>query len=117
MTKKVIVLGMAASMVLMSGCATIMSGKTQTIDVTSATTKKFSIDGQNYTTPAKVLVKRSQDDKEISVNGCDKKVPLKASMNPAVMGNILLGGVFGSTTDLAGGAGWKYDDNVTLDCQ
>jgi len=111
-----VLLGMATSIVMMSGCATIISGKTQTIDVTANTTKKFSIDGQSYTTPAKVLVKRSKDEKVISVDGC-KDVQLKSEMNPVVLGNILAGGLLGSTTDLAGGAGWKYDDNVTLDCK
>ena len=112
-----VLLGMVTSMILMSGCATIISGKTQTIDVTSKTTKTFSIDGQEYTTPAKVHLERSQDDKVISVKDCNKNIPLKSNMNPVVIGNVLVGGLLGSTTDLAGGAGWKYDDNVTLDCK
>jgi uncharacterized protein YceK len=112
-----VLLGMATSMVLMSGCATIISGKTQVVDVTSKTTKTFSIDGQEYQTPAKVHLHRSKDDKVISVNGCNEDIPLKSSMNPVVIGNILAGGLLGSTTDLAGGAGWKYDDNITLDCK
>lgn len=111
-----VLLGMVTSMVLMSGCATIISGKMQTIDVTSTTTKSFSIDGQSYSTPAKVNLKRSKDDKVLAVNGC-KDIPLKAKINPVFFGNIIAGGLLGSTTDLAGGAGWKYDDNVTLDCK
>lgn len=114
--KTVILLGMATSMIFMSGCATIISGKTQTIDVTSKTAKKFTVDGQSYSTPAKVIVTRDSDDKNITVDGCEN-VTLKSEVNPVILGNIVLGGVFGSTTDLAGGPGWKYDDNVTLDCK
>jgi len=109
-------LGMTSFMFVMGGCATIVSGKTQVIDVTSKITKTFSIDGLEYKTPAKVHLHRSKDDKVISVNGC-KDIPLKSEMNPVVIGNVLVGGLLGSTTDFAGGAGWKYDDNITLDCK
>ena len=113
-----VLLGIATSIVMMSGCATIVSGKTQTIDVTASTTKTFSIDGQSYTTPAKVIVKRSKDEKVISVDGCDKKILLKSKMNPAFLGNILIGGVLGSTTDAVTDSMWKYsEDNITVDCQ
>lgn len=110
-----VLLGMVSSMVLMSGCATIINGKTQVVDVTSETTKTFSIDGQEYSTPAKVHLHRAKDNKEIVVDGCSEKVTLKSEMNPAVLGNILVGGLPGTTTDLGSGSGWKYADEVSLD--
>lgn len=115
--KKTLILtvGAVSTMVLMSGCATIINGKTQVVDVTSGTKKTFNIDGQEYTTPAKVHLHRDKDNKEITVDGCSEKVTLKSEMNPAVLGNILFGGLPGTTTDLATGSGWKYDDEVSLD--
>lgn len=110
-----VLLGMAASMVLMSGCATIINGKTQVVDVTSGTKKTFNIDGQKYSTPAKVHLHRGKESKLIDVDGCSEKVTLKSEMNPAVLGNILFGGLPGTTTDLGTGSGWKYDDEVSLD--
>lgn len=113
MKKRVLLsMGLIGAMLLASGCATIISGKTQTITVTSAKKKTFSVEGVKYTTPAKVLVKRSKNNKIIKVKGC-KDIVLKSGVNPVVYGNIVAGGVIGSSVD-SGASAWKYQDNVVL---
>jgi hypothetical protein len=104
--------GIVISMFFMGGCATVISGKTQTITVTAKKKTSFTIEGARYTTPAKILVRRSKKDKIIHVNGC-KNIVLKAGVNPVAYGNIVAGGVIGSSVD-SGGAGWKYQDTVVL---
>jgi uncharacterized protein YceK len=110
--KTIIFVGVITSMLFMGGCATVISGKTQTITVTSKKKKTFTLDGARYTTPAKVLVKRSDKNKVIHVNGC-KNVVLKTGVNPVVYGNIVAGGLIGSSVD-SGAAAWKYQDSVVL---
>ena len=105
-------LGVAVSVAMLGGCATVISGQTQTITVTSKTKKSFTLDGGKYITPAKVVVKRSKNNKVIKTRGC-KDILLKSGTNPVVYGNILAGGVIGSSVD-SGAAAWKYQDTVEL---
>ena len=97
---------------IMGGCATIISGKTQAVNITSKKKRSFSIDGRKYTTPAKVVLTRGKNNKIIKVRGC-RNVILKSSVNPVVYGNVVAGGVIGSSVD-SGEAAWKYQDNIEL---
>ena len=110
--KSFILVSSTLSVVFFSGCATIISGKTQSINVTSKTPTTFSIDGAQYTTPAKVVVKRSKENKTIQVDGCEDVV-LHSVTNPVVYGNIIAGGLVGSSVD-SGAAAWKYEDSIEL---
>lgn len=113
-----VLLGMGTSMIMMNGCATIMSGKTQKINLMSEKKQQVKIDGVSYTSPSMINIKRGKEDKVLTVNGCDKKILLKSEMNPAFLGNIIFGGVFGSTTDAATDSMWKYsEDNIAVDCK
>ncbi len=114
---RLVLLGVTASMIFTTGCATLISGKTQTIDVQSKTEKKFKVDGKEYTTPAKVILTRGDTDKIITVDGCEDNVTVKSGMNGMFWGNVLIGGVVGSTTDAISGSAWSYDDNITIDCK
>jgi len=100
-----------------NGCSTLIGGKTQTINITSKEKKEVEIDGRKYTTPAQVIVRRSSDDKLIRVQNCDKNVTIKSSVRPLFFGNIIFGGVIGSTTDATNDAMWEYDDKINVDCQ
>ncbi|MDQ7032249.1 MAG: hypothetical protein Q9M37_05980 [Desulfonauticus sp.] len=107
-----------------SGCATILSGKTQKIDVSSTGKSgvKFEIDGQIYQTPAIVTIERENKDKIIKVldSTCtQKQYLLNKKINPLFFVNIFLGeaGVFGSTTDYVTNAMWQYDSNVDIKCK
>jgi len=99
-----------------SGCATLMGGgKTQTVNIKSNKPKEIQVDGRKYTTPAQIMVKRSSDDKVITVEGCNKNITMKSSVRPLFFGNIIFGGVFGSTTDATNDTMWEYDD-INIDC-
>jgi uncharacterized protein YceK len=107
---------------LFSGCATILSGKTQKINVTSTgkTGVEFEIDNQTFKTPAIVTVERENKDKIIKVldEECSQKqILLNKKINPVFFVNILSGGALGSTTDYLSGAMWQYDDNVQIQCK
>jgi hypothetical protein len=99
-----------------NGCATLMGGKTQTVNVKSNKSKEIQVDGRKYTTPAQIIVKRSSDDKVITVEGCDKNITMKSNVRPLFFGNIIFGGIFGSTTDATNDAMWEYDDDINIDC-
>ena len=105
---------------LLGGCATILSGKTQSINITTDTGKKYSasIDSQKYTVPSIIVLTRENKDKILTLDECpDQKTLLHKEINPVFFVNILSGGVFGSTTDAASGAMWKYQpENVNVKC-
>lgn len=103
--------------VLFSGCATILDGKTQSINLSSSKVRTVDINGQQYTAPGVVTLQRSNNDAIINVKECNKTVLLQKSVNPTFFVNILSGGAFGSTTDYSTDAMWKYDQtNVNVDC-
>lgn len=109
--------------VVFSGCATILGGgNSQTISINSDTPMKGKIsyeDGKNgeqyFTTPATLNVeRRSKDIKITSQNNEFDTKTQKSNVNPWFLGNIIFGGLPGSTTDLVGGAAWKYDETINL---
>jgi hypothetical protein len=117
--KKQIILLMGFTF-LISGCATILDGKTQTINLESSKEYKVSIDGKNYTSPTTITMKRGEGDKVLRVKECNKDIPLKEGVNPMFFGNILSVGAiaFASTTDSSTGAMWEYDkENIQIECK
>ena len=119
MTKKLL---MASSIicatVLFTGCATIISGDNQNINLQSKKEQTVSIDGKDYTSPAIVSLERVNKDAVLKVKDCNKQVLLKKEVNPVFFVNILSGGAFGSTTDYASDSMWQYDQtNVNVDCE
>ena len=102
---------------LTSGCATLLGGKTQSINISADKKTEIEIDGRKYSTPAKIMVERSSEDKVVTVAGCDKNVTIKSGVRPLFFGNIIFGGVLGSTTDATNDAMWEYDDNITVECK
>lgn len=93
---------------VLSGCATIMHGTTQDIEIrTDPSNADILVDGgQHFTSPALVTMKRKDDHSvEISRQGYQKeKVEIKGDMSLAVVGDILAGGVIGYGIDAATGA-------------
>jgi uncharacterized protein YceK len=119
MKKIALVSIVAASAVLFTGCATILNGKTQKINLTSSKPVTVEIDGQQFSAPSVATLQRSGDDKVVKVKDCNNKtVLLKSTVNPTFFVNILSGGAFGSTTDYASDSMWQYDQsNVDVDCK
>ncbi len=111
---------MVCLVAFLGGCATILSGNTQKINVTTEPGKKYtaSVDGQKFTVPAVIALTRENKDKVMTLDECpDQKVLLHKEVNPVFFVNILSGGAFGSTTDFASGSMWKYQpENVSVKC-
>ena len=103
---------------LIGGCATILSGKTQKISVTTANGKQETalVDGKAYTVPSIIDVTRQDKDIVIANEKCpNRQTLLTKSVNPTFWVNIFSGGVFGSTTDYASNDMWEYDQkNIAL---
>ena len=101
------------ALLLAAGCASIISSSKQTITVASDPADAFiQIDGiQLGKTPSTFPVQRSGETKTLTVSkdGFESEtVPLTASVNPVFFGNIISGGLYGSTTDLISGAAHEY---------
>ncbi|WP_125784636.1 adenosine deaminase [Pseudoalteromonas rubra] len=110
----------AAALVMLSGCASIMTSDVQTIQVTTNTGKavEVSADGNKSDTPGSIQIVRDGQDKVIrtTATGCAAETPVKKSVTPAFFGNIILGGLLGSTTDASTGKMWDYADSVEIQC-
>lgn len=114
------IVSMACLVAFLGGCATILSGNTQKVNVTTEPGKKYtaSVDGQKFTVPAVIELTRANQDKVLTLDECpDQKVLLHKEVNPVFFVNILSGGAFGSTTDFASGSMWKYQpENIDARC-
>jgi len=111
---------MVCAIGFLGGCATILSGSTQKINVSTPDGKKYTadIDGHKYNVPAVIDLTREDKDKFLTLDECpDQKILLHKEVNPVFWVNILSGGVFGSTTDYASHDMWKYEpENVSVKC-
>ncbi len=117
MKKSLILVLPLVGVMLFSGCATILDGKTQTINLTTSKPKTVDVNGQQFSAPGVVTVQRSNKDAIVNIKECNKQILLQKSVNPTFFVNILSGGAFGSTTDYSSDAMWKYDQtNVNVDC-
>ena len=106
--------------VFLCNCATLFSGKTQKINVTTENGKEgiAKINGQEYKVPALIVLEKENKDKVISLKDCpQQQVLLQKGIETTFWVNIFSAGVFGSTTDYASDAMWKYEpSNVELKC-
>ena len=121
--KKLIIL--SACVIFLSGCASIIGGggkqNVKFIPQDPDNTAKINVvskkGSQELTLPATVKIKRTSKDIIVTVNDdCYKKNTqvVSSEINPFFWGNIISGGVVGSTTDSLTGAMWKYDENVIV---
>jgi hypothetical protein len=97
----------------LTGCATIFDGETQLLTFDSVPTgAEVYVDGVLLgVTPMSASVKRKKDatltmKKEGYV---DRVMPMATTMNMTFLGNLVTGGLFGTTTDSATGAINKYE--------
>ena len=96
---------------LLSGCATIVSGTNQKVSVTSQPSgAKVTADGKmTSTTPTDFTLERKSDHTlEFSKEGYKTAtVMLKRTINGMLAGNILIGGIIGTGVDAISGANNK----------
>ncbi len=108
----------------MTGCATIIEGTTQNVNFSTINGEsvKATITSDNGTVhatlPESRSFKKSYNDISVTVKETKCIVPTttvsKPKLNPWFFGNIITGGVVGSTTDAISGAMWEYDENVMV---
>jgi hypothetical protein len=117
MKSAVVLLGIA----LLSGCASILNDKTQSINVTTNTGHevKGTVNGMPFTAPGVVSVVREKKDKIFvsETEGCAKETIAEKNVDPKFFINILSGGAFGSSTDYSTDKMWKYNENVIITCK
>jgi hypothetical protein len=91
-----------------SGCATVVSGKYQTISVKSEPSGVTvrTLDGTSVTTPGNLKLERTKKHVVTAeLQGCESQQrELRSDLNGWLFGNILLGGVIGAVVDVCSGA-------------
>lgn len=110
MIRKLLVL--SGSLALVCGCASIVRGSTEQVSINSNVNgAEVNVNGVLVgKTPFTGKIKRgSSTAVSVSKPGFETKtVTLDTSIEPIFWGNIIIGGVLGSTTDLATGSMYKY---------
>lgn len=117
---KKLFLGLAAlSALWLTGCASLVDGNSQSVSFAS------NPDGATVylngaaigKTPVTISTKRKGGNQPIrfSKEGYkDVEVQLTSTLNPWLFGNILTGGLLGSTTDGLSGAAYKYEPGAYM---
>lgn len=118
---------LAATLVSLGGCATVMKGTTQKISVNTnpqGAACEVSRDGAKLAsltqTPATVEVSRDKSELSFSCTKAPEHpdataYTVESKFNGATLGNILLGGVVGVVVDASTGSNYSYPENVTID--
>lgn len=118
--KKLAAYALMSSVVLMTGCASILNKETQPVNVSTTNGKeiKGSVDGTPFVGPGVVMVQRQKAPKIFNVDtaGCAPTTTAASKVDIKFFGNIILGGFLGSSTDFATDKMWKYEDNVVISC-
>ena len=123
--KKKLLLALTSVVALqLTGCATIFTGGSQTINLSTGSSeevaaKVVTADGEmNVRLPQAISVPKSHKAITVTVEGneCAESTTttVQAKLQPWFLGNILIGGLIGSTTDSISGAAWQYDSNVLV---
>lgn len=103
------------SVATISSCATIMDGDSQTVTFNSNPSgAEIFLDGKRLgTTPLTVQIKRERNKMFVAKKeGHDEQqMVLSTHLNSWFWGNIITGGVLGSSTDYASGAAYEYSPN------
>ena len=71
-------LSVAVVSLLLSGYATMFSGKTQKINLTSTKPYKVDIGGITYDSPSIIALDKSDEDKIVTIKECGKQIILKS---------------------------------------
>ena len=116
-------------LLLSSSCASIVSGRNQSVTVSSTTSDNTTLNNSNCkltnnkgewiaSTPSSVFIKKSYGD--LSINCTNRNLKgsqtFKSGHEPIIWGNILFGGLIGWAIDAGTGSGFSYPQsmNVTM---
>ncbi len=119
--KKILILVLVMAI---SGCASVIGGRNQHIllvpdndeEVTAmVTTRDWS---QELTLPATIYTRKTKKDIVVRIdeNACHEKSyqTIASSLNPLILGNVIIGGVIGLIVDFSTGAAWKFSKTETV---
>ncbi|MDR3347147.1 MAG: hypothetical protein LBN32_00895 [Helicobacteraceae bacterium] len=125
MKKRFYLVALSAIALGFSGCATLVGGggiqsvNLQTSDGKQTEATITSASGtQIVTLPTAITVKRGNAPLAVSVKETAttdaSNFSQKPKINPWFFGNIITGGLPGSTTDAVTGSMWTYDQNIVV---
>lgn len=107
---------LAVLVLAVTGCSTIINGKTQTVSINSnVRDADITVNGMTVgrTPYAGQIIRGDKTIVTVSKEGYNSKtVTLSTEFEPVFWGNIIFGGVLGSTTDNATGSMYKYAPNT-----
>ncbi|MDE2421529.1 MAG: adenosine deaminase [Gammaproteobacteria bacterium] len=119
--KKVFGLSVILSVILASGCASIVNSRTQIVNITTSNGAKVTanVDGRTLQAPGVIGIDRSRIDKVITTqdSNCNPQTMVSSKVDPFFFGNIIIGGLLGSTTDYSTEKMWRYDDTLIIACK
>ena len=120
--KKILVALLVCSM--LSGCASIIKGRNKNVNIMTSTGEEVEVNVvsasgmQSIVVPSVVSLKRDNQDITITVKetSCLRASTsiVSSEIEPWFLGNIITGGLLGSSTDALTGAMWTYDDNIVV---
>ena len=112
-----------ACSLLTTSCASIVSGSSQDIAVSTSPNIKASCKLSNdkgswdlSETPATAKIERSYEDLEVKCSNKEKsgQITNKAETEAWVFGNVLFGGLIGILVDGVTGSASSYDDEIVV---
>ena len=115
---------LAVAVLILSGCASIVKGRNKTINIMTNTGEEVEVNVvsasgvQTIVVPSVTTVKRNNQDITITVKATSCTRPsnsiVSSKLEPWFLGNFILGGLLGSSTDAITGSMWTYDDNIVV---
>lgn len=110
----------ASAIAVASGCASIVTDETTAVNVSTSNGQpaKITVEGQVYQAPGVIMMQKTGQDQVLVAegNGCQHSTVVQKEVEPWFWGNIVFGGLLGSTTDNATNKMWTYQENVTISC-
>jgi len=111
--------------IVISGCATIMEGKQQSVTFNSIPSgADVYLNGKHLgKTPLNITIDKPKENGQLKFSKEGYKaleMTVNKKMSSWLLGNIIFGGTFGTTTDYASGALYEYDPHtiqVTLEAE
>lgn len=117
-------LAFLAALLNLGGCATIITGDSESVAISTTPVKGATCEVSNKRgkwtvdeTPGNVEIKRSMSDLNIACKTKDGYIgekKISTSIKSTAAGNLLFGGFIGGGVDAATGAAFDYPDNIEV---
>ena len=118
--RKLSLISSATLIVALSGSASIVTDSTASVNLMTSNGQQteIMIDGQAFSAPGIAQVHKTGQDKIVIADSetCQGQTVLPKKVEMAFWGNILIGGLLGSTTDYSTQKMWTYADTAIINC-